>query len=303
MLVFLNGRIVPEEQAVVSVFDRSFLYGDGLFETLRVFNCKPFRWAQHWERLWHGAEFLNITLPFPSDALRAFAAELVSRNQMPDSLLRLTLSRGIGIRGYSPAGAVNPTLVMSLHPAPGAPASGPAFGGGESAHAGPEADVPHPRLRPQWKLVTSSFRIPANEPLAQFKTCNKLPQILARAEADAAGADEALLLNTDGFVVEAASSNLFWIESDTVCTPPLASGILAGVTRAVVMEICQSLGGPAREAGVTTDDLKRRDGVFLSLSSWGVVEVQSLDGRVLRPSALVEKIQRAYLDLLRAETR
>ncbi len=178
MIVFLNGKFVPEDQAVVSVFDRSFLYGDGLFETMRICKGEPFRWEQHLERFAHGAEFLKIRLPFSSDSLRGFVAELVSRNQMPEALLRATLSRGIGLRGYSPKGADRPSLVMSLHPAPA-------------------LDAPA-----RWSLVTSSCRLPANEPLAQFKTCNKLPQILARAEADAAGADEALLLNTEGYVVE-----------------------------------------------------------------------------------------------------
>ena len=186
---------------------------------MRIFNDKPFRWREHLERFQRGAEFLKIKLPFAPEALRGFADELIAKNNLPDALLRVTLSRGIGVRGYSPKGAENPTLVMSLHAAP--------------ANTGEN---------PRWKLITSSHRLPANEPLAHFKTCNKLAQILARAEADAAGANEALLLNTDGFVVEGASSNLFWIEDETVCTPPLASGVLPGVTRAVVLEICKKLG-------------------------------------------------------------
>ena len=289
MLIFLDGRFVPEEQAVVSVFDRSFLYGDGLFEMLRVFNGRPFRWRQHLKRLQHGAEFLKLKIPFQADALRGFVEQLVARNKMPDALLRLTLSRGIGVRGYSPKGAEHPTLVMSLHAAPAAPASSPSKPGAAAAS--------------RWKLITSSIRLPAGEPLAQFKTCNKLPQILARAEADAAGADEALLLNTEGFVVEAASSNLFWIEGDAVCTPPLASGILPGVTRAVILEICDSLGIKTRESRVTSEELKRGQSIFLSLSSWGVIEAESLDGHVLKQSSLVETIRCAYWDLVGAETR
>jgi aminodeoxychorismate lyase len=272
--IFLNGQFVPEERAVVSVLDRGFLYGDGLFETMRVFNGKPFRWAEHLERLQRGAEFLKIKPPFSSEALRDFAAELVAINKVPDALLRLTLSRGIGVRGYSPKGAESPTIVMSLHaaPTPGAP--------------------------PRWKLITSSPRLPANEPLAQFKTCNKLAQILARAEADAAGADEALLLNTDGFVVEGASSNLFWIERDTICTPPLAAGVLAGVTRAVVVEICQTLALKVSEKNITAEKLKRADGIFVSLSSFGVVEGVSVDGHTVNRSPIVGQIQKNYLQLL-----
>jgi aminodeoxychorismate lyase len=274
MIVFLNGKFVPEDQAVISVFDRSFLYGDGLFETMRVCKGKPFHWEQHLERLERGAKFVRIQVPFSAESLRGFASELVARNQMPDALLRLSLSRGVGLRGYSPKGAEHPSLVMSLHPAP--------------ASEGPV----------RWKLVTSSFRLPANEPLAQFKTCNKLPQILARAQADAAGADEALLLNTDGNVVEAASSNLFWIQDQTVCTPPLASGILAGVTRAVVLEICRKLGLDAREAAIAPATLQEVQGVFLSLSSVGIAEGIALDGRPISRSPLVGRLREAYSKLM-----
>lgn len=279
MLICLNGRLVPEEQALISVFDRGFLLGDGLFETMLVSNARPFRWEQHLERLQRGAEFLRIRIPFPAESLREQADALVARNQMRDALLRLTLSRGVGPRGYSPKGADRPTLVMSLHPAP----------------------VFDPQNPPKWKLATSSLRLPAGEALAQFKTCNKLPQILARAEAEAATADEALLLNTDGFVVEGSGSNLFWIDRGTVCTPPLASGILAGVTRVVVLEICRSLSLQSREATTTLKELQSKDGVFLSVSSWGVVEAQSLDGQGLKQSPLVETIRAAYERLVHAE--
>ena len=279
MIVLLNGQFVPEEQAVVSVFDRSFLYGDGLFETLRVFNGKPFRWAQHMERLQQGAEFLKIPLPFTPERLRDFASDLIARNRMPDSLLRLTLSRGVGVRGYSPKGAECPVLVMSLHPAPA------------------EAGTP-----PRWRLITSSSRLPANEPLARFKTCNKLPQILARAEADSVNADEALLLNTNGDVVEASSSNLFWIEKSTIGTPPLPSGILPGVTRAVVLEVCSGLGIEAGEVNLRLKQLRCAEGVFLSLSTAGIAECISLDGLPLAHSPLLDKLHAAYWKLLHSET-
>jgi aminodeoxychorismate lyase len=276
VFVFLNGKFVPEERAVVSIFDRSFLYGDGLFETIRIFNGKPFRWRQHLERLQRGAEFLKIKLPFAPKKLEKFAAQLVVKNKMPDSLLRLTLSRGVGARGYSPKNANQPTLAMSLHPAP-------------------KMDLKNPA---KWKLIAASFRLPANEPLAQFKTCNKLPQILARAEADARGANEALLLNTDGFVVEGASSNLFWIERGTIFTPPLSAGILSGVTRAVVFEIASKLKISVREKNIRLKNLAQANGIFLSLSSRGIVEAKLLNGKVLKYSPLTKQIAAAYHELL-----
>lgn len=280
MLVFLNGEFVPEERAMVSVFDRSFLYGDGLFETMSVVNGRPFRWAQHLERLRRGADFLGIKIPLGGKALEKFAAELIAKNQIPNGLLRLTLSRGVGLRGYSPKGADKPTLVMTLHPAPAASGIGSAG----------------------WKLITASFRLPAGETLAHFKTANKLAQVLARAEADTAGAEEALLLNTDGFVVEGASSNLFWVEGDTVCTPPLESGILAGVTRAVTLELCQQLALPFAERQITPDGLRQSSGVFLTLSSLGVVEAKELDGIRLTSAPLVADLREAYQRLLTSET-
>ena len=279
MIVFLNGNFVPESQAVVSVFDRSFLYGDGLFETMLIAGGTPFRWPNHLERLQCGASSLGIKLPFEPDLLRKFALKLLLKNQMPNALLRLTLSRGVGIRGYSPRGAVSPTLVMSLHPAPVLDAG-----------------------LLSWNLITASVRLPANEPLAQLKHCNKLPQILARARADQAGVEEALLLNTDGFLVEGASSNLFWLEQETVCTPPLNSGILPGVTRLVALELCQKLGLKSREATISCDKLREAEGVFLSLSSFGIVQGASLDGRPLRSSPLTGLLHREYLDLVERET-
>jgi aminodeoxychorismate lyase len=279
VLIFLNGQLVPAEDAVISVFDRGFLYGDGLFESMRVLNGKPFRWAQHLERLQRGADFLKIRIPYTPETLRSTADKLIAKNKMSDALLRLTLSRGVGIRGYSPREAEKPTVVMALHP-------GPAING----------------TMPKWKLVTSSQLLPANDPLAQFKTCNKLPQIRGRSEADAAEADEALLSNTDGFVVEGTSSNLFWLKDNKVYSPPLAAGILPGVTRAVVFEICRAIGIALSEENVRPQELKQMDAVFLSVTSVGVAEAVSLDGVACRQSPLVQQISRAYQELLKKES-
>ncbi|HXB59594.1 MAG TPA: aminotransferase class IV [Candidatus Acidoferrales bacterium] len=276
MLVFLNCKFVPEEKAVVSVFDRAFLYGDGLFETMRIANGRPFRWEQHMQRLQQGARFLRIKLPLPPAKLHAFAIKLAAKNKACNTLLRLTLSRGVGTPGYSPKNAKTATIVMSLRPLP-------KIGQGKVT---------------QWRLVTSSFRLPAGDPLAAFKTCNKLAQVMARAEADAAGADEALLSNTDGFIVEGASSNLFWLRRGVLFTPPLAAGILPGVTRTVLMEIASRLKVSVREKNIRLKDLLQSDGAFLSLSSFGVVEAKSLDGHVLKRSPLTAQIARAYETML-----
>jgi aminodeoxychorismate lyase len=280
LLACINGQFVPAAQACVSVFDRSFLYGDGLFETLYAHAQRPFRLDAHLDRLEHGARHLGLRLPFDRPALAGLVTDLLTRNAVSTpSLLRLTLSRGVGPRGYSPRGADTPTLVITQHPI---------------AARQPAA------LR--WRLATASVRLPTGDVIARFKTCNKLPQILARAEAEARGADEALLLNTGGWVAEAASSNLFWVRGDTVFTAPLASGILAGVTRAVVFELCAALDIPVRECSLRPAALWRQDAVFLSLSSVGIVAASHLDGRRLGASPLVARLRRAYWCLVESES-
>lgn len=272
MIVHLNGQFVPEAEAKVSVFDRSFLYGDGLFETVRIYAGRPFLWTQHLARLREGARFLGIRVPLTDTGLTDVATSLIERNAMPGSLLRITLSRGVGRRGYSPKGADDPVLVMTLHPAT-------------------DNDPADPVC---WTLATASFRLPAGDRLATFKTANKLAQVLARAEAEERGADEALLLNTDGRFAEAASSNLFWIEDGVVCTTPLAEGLLAGVTRAFVVGLARRLGLPTAERSCGRGQLQQAGGVFLTTSSLEIVPATCLDGDPLRSSPITKQLHEAY---------
>lgn len=279
MEVFLNGTFLPEAEAVVTVSDRGFLLGDGLFETVRVAGGRPFRFAQHLERLSRGADFLKIRLPFTPKELQKFAVQLIKRNALPESVLRLTLTRGAGKRGYSIAGADRPTLVMTLHSLP---------------PVNPDEPL-------MWSLVTSSFRIPAGDVLASFKTTSKLLNIMARAEAEEKGADEALLLNTNGEVAETAGGNLFWVYHGKVCTVPTGRGVLPGITRAVVLEVCQSLGLDTEKRIIKPEQLRRVEGTFVTQSALGIVPVASFDGVPVAPSPLVEQIAAGYAGMLRQE--
>jgi branched-chain amino acid aminotransferase len=279
MWVLVNGQWVPEQEAKVSVFDRGFLYGDGLFETIRLYHGRPFRWAQHMRRLQCGLELLRLGLPFSLDALRTQAAELVQRNALDEGVLRLSVSRGPGPRGYSAQGAGPATVVLSLHPS--AQATAPA--------------------RPI-RLHTSGVRVWTADPLAQIKSANKLRHILARVEAEAAGADAALLLNEQGQVAEADSANVFWIEAGVVCTPPLEAGVLPGITRAVVLELCPRLDLTWREAVAWPQTLWSAEAVFLTSSVQGIVSVGALDGRPLSTSPVVDRLRQAYLTLVRRQT-
>lgn len=266
MQTFLNGRLVPAEQAVVPITDRGFLYGDGLFETMRVLSSTPLWWSRHLARLQRSAETLRLKLPWPETELRRFAAELIAQNALPDCILRLTVSRGSGARGYSIQGADSPTVAMTLHPLRPTPAF--------------------------VRLATATVRVPAHDPLSAIKTANKLPQILARAEAEERGADEALLLNIDGDVAEASSSNVFWIRNGTVCTPPVSAGALAGVTRDVVIELCRARQISVAEESIGRPALLGMDGIFLTNSGQGIVPVAEIDAQKVQSSPIVTQLQK-----------
>ena len=226
-----------------------------------------------------GADFLKIKLPFTPKELQHCAGLLIEKNQMPDSVLRVMLTRGPGERGYTPKGAATPIVVMTLHPA--APLD--------------------PQNPPRWSLATSSFRIPASDPLSSFKTTNKLASIMARAEAEEKGADEALITNTNGEVAETAGANLFWIYHDKICTTPTGRGVLPGITRAVVLEICQVLALPTNKRVIKPEALRNAEGIFLTQSALGVVTISALDGETVPQSPLVEQIHRAYCEMLAKE--
>lgn len=274
MITFLNGRFVPGAEAVIPVNDRGFMYGDGLFETVRVVDGHLFRMPQHLERLARGANFLKIILPFTARELQQFAEQLIEKNELTEAVLRLTVTRGPGERGYTPKPGGGATVVMT-------------------AHAAPTSENPA-----QWSLMTSSFHVLAADPLSSFKTLNKLTHVMARAEAAEKGADEALLINTNGEVAETASGNIFWVYNEKICTTPTGRGVLPGITRAVVLEICQTLGLLTTKRVIKPEALRNSEGIFVTQSVHGIVPVTTFDGEPVAPSPLVDQIFSAYRRLL-----
>jgi branched-subunit amino acid aminotransferase/4-amino-4-deoxychorismate lyase len=212
--------------------------------------------AQHLERMMGGADFLKIKCPFTPKELLNFAEQLIGKNQMPEAVLRVTLTRGPGERGDTPQIDRQPTVVMTLH-------------------AAPPMDVGNPV---QWRLITSSYRIPAGDPLSSFKTMSKLVHVMARLAAVEQDADQALLVNTNGEVVETAGGNLFWIHHENICTAPTGCGVLPGITSVVVLEICRTLGLPTNKCVIKPRALRNSEGIFITQSALGIVPVATLDG-------------------------
>jgi branched-chain amino acid aminotransferase len=267
MIVYLNGRFVPEEQAFISIYDRGFLYGDGLFETIRFYSGEPFLWEEHWDRFQRGCEALRIWCPLSRGEMRLMLRTLLQRNRLKDCLVRLTLSRGRGVRGFSPRGADYPTLAVVPSLAPELPES--------------------------YRVIISQFRLPATNSISKIKHLNKLLQVLARADADAAGVDEALLMDESGHLVEGTATNLFFIKDGVVGTPPLR-GILPGTTRAHVLRLCQRLGIRTMETGIRPAQFGQLDGAFLTSSAAEIMDIGEVDGRRLKRSPLAAELRRIY---------
>lgn len=271
--VFLGGTFVSRDQACVSAFDRGFLYGDGLFETMRLHQGQAPFWSRHLERLLRSAAFLRMRFPSDPGVLRDSATKLWELNESPaHAILRIQLSRGPGERGYSPVNALEPLLVMTLHPAPALRPASPA------------------------RLQSCPWPVCAEDPTLQHKTCSKMFQILARSHAEQHAADDSLLSNHRFEITETTSSNIFWVADSEVSTPPLACGLLPGITRRLVIELASKLGLVCVEKSVTLPDLMKAEGVFITQSSRGLMDVSHIDGQTLRTSPLTQRLRHAFLD-------
>lgn len=282
MIAYVNGKYLPQESAAISIFDRGAMYGDGCFETLRIYGGRPAFWEAHLARL--TASLAALAIPFRPDPgkLAVVVRSLLSLNQadLPEGrasdrsafLLRIQVTRGQSPRGYSIQKAQNPSLIVSLHPAPHCPQD----------------------AIPAWRLITSGQRIDARHPLCRHKTSNQLFSILGKAEADRQNADDVLFLNHEGHVAETSCANIFWFDGQSIGTPPLSAGILPGITRRVVQEICAARNLPCKEENIFESALWAKQTVFLTQSAWEILSVVSLNGRKIGASQIVENLRRDY---------
>ena len=265
----LNGQLLRLDEVRISWNNRGFLYGDGLFETIRVHSGRPFLWEWHMTRFMDSATALRIPLRQTPDLLSGITHELIKRNDGPESILRITLTRGVGERGYGISGAEEPTLLITQHPL---------------------TTVPTKPL----SLVTTAARIAVDDPLARVKSANKLGSVLAKSEAAAHGADDGLILNSDGNITETSSANIFWVEDGALRTPPISDGVLPGITRRLVIELAAALGRTVREESVVPGRLQQAKAMFVTSTATGVIAVGQVDGTALGTHPLVGQLLDAY---------
>ncbi|MEZ6143175.1 MAG: branched-chain-amino-acid transaminase [Zavarzinella sp.] len=278
-LIYLNGQLVPKEEAKVSVYDHGLLYGDGVFEGIRIYNGKVFRHQEHIDRLYESAKHIWLDIPIRPDQMLAAVEETVQANQKQNGYIRLIVTRGPGNLGLDPRKCVPNVIVIvddiSLYP---------------------------PELYENgMEIVTASLiRNHPNATNPRIKSLNYLNNILAKIEAIRAGCLEALMLNHKGEVAECTGDNIFIMRQGILRTPPKDAGILAGITRDVVIELATKAGIPVREETMTRHDIYIADECFLTGTAAEVIGVTKCDGRVIgsgKSGPVTKQLRELYLAL------
>jgi branched-chain amino acid aminotransferase len=273
----VNGIVVPAEEARVSVLDNGFAFGDSVYEVLRTYSGRAFEPGRHFRRLRASAARLGIVLPAPDASLLEQVDGLLARAGSGESYIRIIVSRGLGDCSYNFDKVVGPTIVMIQKPLP-----------------------PYPAWHYEDGIKVAAVGVRRNHPKAldpAIKSSNLLNNILAVREAQSRGAEEPVLLNQEGFVAEGASTNVFLARGGTLLTPPLSAGILAGITREVVLELAKHLGVPSREEPLHLEDLLAADEAFMTSTTREVVPVRQVDEAPVgggRPGPLTRRVMEAF---------
>lgn len=280
---WLNGAIVPEEDARVSVFDHGLLYGDGIFEGIRFYERQPFRLDAHLQRLQYSAQAINLTLPYTLSQLAMGIHEAIRAYGEAAGYLRLVITRGKGSLGLSPNSCQRATVFIIAD----------------------KLSVMDARVKQHGAklIIASTRRLPPDGLDPRIKSLNYLNHVLARIEASHAGADEAILLNGRGHVSEGTTDNIFIVREGKLLTPPVTDGALDGITRGVVMEAAVKLGIPCTQQTLSPYDLYTADECLLVGTAMELVPVREIDGRILPqcPGPVFELVQQAFMDSIRDE--
>lgn len=259
-IIFVNDKWLAKRDAMVSVYDHGLLYGDGVFEGIRIYNHKIFKLEQHMDRLWRSAERIRLSIPVTRDRMVEIQRQAIKKNKIKDGYIRLLVTRGVGALGLNPfkcpkAGVICIADQIRLYPP-------------EMYETGMKVVF---AKRPRLPVACLDPRI---------KSLNYLNNILAKVEALDAGCLESIMLNTDGYVAECTGDNIFVVKNGALFTPPSEAGVLEGVTRRFVMnDLCPRLGITCQEKWMRAEDITSGDEVFLTGSAAEIIAVTSIDGQ------------------------
>ncbi|OQP11648.1 branched-chain amino acid aminotransferase [Geobacillus sp. 47C-IIb] len=259
--IFLNGEFVTKENAKISVYDHGFLYGDGVFEGIRVYSGNVFRLEEHIDRLYNSAKSIMLNIPYTKDEMINHVLETVRRNGYQDAYIRLVVSRGVGDLGLDPYKCKSPQVVIIVEPL---------------------ALFPKHLYETGIEVVTVATRRNRSDVLSpKVKSLNYLNNVLVKIEAHLANVSEALILNDQGYVAEGSGDNIFIVKNGVVYTPPGYVGALEGITRQAIIEIAEELGYTVKEEPFTRHDVYVADEVFLTGTAAEVISVIKVDGRTI----------------------
>lgn len=281
--VYVNGRITPAADAVIPVFDHGFLYGEGVYETLRTYNGEPFLFDAHMKRLRRSGSMIHLTIPgTDAEMLRKIRETMAAEAGLKEAYIRILVTRGVGELTYNLAATPTPSIVIIVKPFPEPPAAHFTEG-----------------------IALAIVSVRRNHPSAlnpRIKSNNLLNNALAMQEALRQGAEEALMLNQQDEVAECSQSNFFIVKDGKAITPPLTAGLLPGITREFVFEVARDAGVPAEERTISTADVWAADEAFITGTTREVTPVVKIDGRPFgngRPGPITRKL----LETFRKKTR
>jgi branched-chain amino acid aminotransferase len=281
--IWIDGKLVDKADAKVSVYDHGLLYGDGVFEGMRVYSGKIFEAEVHFRRLYESAKAIRLTIPFLAEHLKAAAEQTFKANNFTDCYIRLVVTRGVGNLGLGPNKCETPSVFII-------------------------ADTielyPKEMYEKGMAIITSSvIRNHPNALSPRIKSLNYLNNIMAKIEALDAGVPEAVMLNHEGNVSECTADNIFIVKNGVVYTPTTYDGILEGVTRMVIIDLCRKHGIPCIEKTLQKHDLYVADEFFLTGSGAEVIPVTKIDGRVIgagTPGPISKRLIEAFHSYVRA---
>ena len=280
MKIWLDGKLVDQSEAKISVFDHGLLYGDGVFEGIRFYSGRVFRLEEHIRRLFDSARAIIVKMPWTQQEVCQYTCETVAANGLTDGYIRLVVTRGEGELGLNPYLCPKPSMFII---------------------ASTIQLYPEEFYRDGLSIVTCATRRPAPAALMpQVKSLNYLNNVMAKVEAIQCGAMEAVMLNEQGYVAECTGDNLFLVKNGQLVTPLISDGALDGITRAVIIEIAGQLGVPVQEKSLTRYDIFTADECFLTGTAAEVIPVVALDRRTIgtgKPGPLTARFMHAYHEL------
>ncbi|MBU9720813.1 MULTISPECIES: branched-chain-amino-acid transaminase [Bacillaceae] len=257
--IFLGDKFVKKEDAVVSVYDHGLLYGDGVFEGIRVYSGNIFKLDEHLNRLYDSAQSIMLTIPYEKEEMQQIIVDTVRKNSLESAYIRVVVSRGTGNLGLDPRSCSNPQVIIIA-----------------------EQLALFPKELYEQGLRVASVASRRNRPdvlSPQVKSLNYLNNILVKMEANLSGVDEALMLNDQGYVTEGSADNIFIVKNKVIYTPPVYLGALEGITRNTIIELANEVGYGLKETPFTRHDVYVADEVFLTGTAVEVIAVIDVDGR------------------------